>query len=407
MNRLIIIIILFIISFDGVAQDTSSLFSKIKYNNDKVTRYLDRENALSGYYSIDKNGIKMFASPNDKLNNNIENFISWDSVSILNRTTKKIINNEKKLSGHKIAIDPGHTAGDIVSGKLEQKHLKLTIKNEIGKSDTVEIAEGMLTFATAILLKEKLEKEGAEVFLTRKFNGSTAFGITFEDWLKTSFKKSVDSLYKIGEVTLEKKNWLLTKATKRDKFRIVFKDIELQKRAELINKYRPDITIIIHYNVDETNAGWAKPTTKNFDMTFVGGAFMKHDLLTKEKRNEFLQLLISDDLEESIGLSGEVVRSFEKILSVKTATINDAKYLRESCFATSEKGVFCRNLQLTRFIHSPLVYGETLYQDNIIECKLLAKEREKTKNERIQQVAEAYYQGIINFVLNQQQNKNK
>jgi len=68
----------------------------------------------------------------------------------------------------------------------------------------------------------------------------------------------------------------------------------------------------------------------------------------------------------------------------------------------AEPGVYCRNLQLTRYIHSPLVYGETLYQDNINECIMLNQERDKTKNKRIQQVADAYFQGILDYV-----NKNK
>ncbi|MGZ4079812.1 MAG: hypothetical protein ACXVDW_21015, partial [Bacteroidia bacterium] len=65
-----------------------------------------------------------------------------------------------------------------------------------------------------------------------------------------------------------------------------------------------------------------------------------------------------------------------------------------------ETGVFCRNLQLPRYVHSPLVYGETLYQDNINESKLLNEEKDKTKNKRVQQVADAYFQGILDYVQN-------
>jgi N-acetylmuramoyl-L-alanine amidase len=156
--------------------------------------------------------------------------------------------------------------------------------------------------------------------------------------------------------------------------------------------------VIIHYNVDETNIGWDKSCTKDFNMTFVGGAFMKNDLSSQEKRFEFLRLLITDDIERSIQLSSAVVKSFEKTLNVKTACIKDAKYLYKGCLPTSENGVYCRNLQLPRYIHSPLVYGETLYQDNINESKLLNSETDKTKNKRVQQVADAYFQGILDYV---------
>jgi len=70
----------------------------------------------------------------------------------------------------------------------------------------------------------------------------------------------------------------------------------------------------------------------------------------------------------------------------------------EGCLPTEANGVYCRNLQLPRYIHSPIVYGETLYQDNFNECKLLSTETDKTKNKRIQQVADAYFKGILNYV---------
>jgi hypothetical protein len=132
-------------------------------------------------------------------------------------------------------------------------------------------------------------------------------------------------------------------------------------------------------------------------MTFVGGALYRSDLSTKKKRIEFLRILVTDDLEKSILLSSNIIKSYEKELNVKTATAKDAKYLRESSIAAGKDGVFCRNLYLTHFVHSPLVYGETLYQDNIEECKMLNKECDKTKNERVKQVAEAYYQGILDY----------
>ena len=283
-------------------------------------------------------------------------------------------------------------------GDLEKKHIIIKGDSINGIKDSIEIAEGILTFATAQLLKDKLEKEGAVVFLTRTAD-HCAFGKTFTQWKKSDLKNAVDSLYKIGELKSSQKQYFLSAKVKdRDIFRVIFRDLELAKRAELINKFKPDYTVLIHFNVDETNSDWKKTTDKNFNMCFVAGAFMKNDLSSKEKRFEFLRLLITDDLEKSIMLSSYVTKQFETELQVQTAKIRDAKYLIEGCFPTNADGVYCRNLQLPRYIHSPLVYGETLYQDNINECKLLGKETDKTKNKRIQQVAEAYFIGLINFV---------
>jgi N-acetylmuramoyl-L-alanine amidase len=397
--------------------------SKIGYFTEKAQKYLDKEKALSGYYSIEQDGIKIYESPAAKNAHKPEFSVDWDDLenfrtalrSFPNGKIFEKFNNGKymaveglnnfqeeeknsNLKGKKIAIDPGHLANDVEMGDLEKKQIKFKKDSLHGINDSIEITEGILTYATAQLLKQKLEAEGAEVLITRKNNGS-AFGKTFYQWKKDDLKSAIDSLYKIGEIKAAQKQYFLSdKAKDRDIFRVIFKDLELAKRAEIVNNYNPDFTIIIHFNVDESNLGWEKPGVKNFNMTFVGGAFMKNDLANKEKRFEFLRLLASEDLEKSITLSSSMIKSFGKILNVKTAGIHDASYLIEGCLTTGKDGVYCRNLQLTRYIHSPLVYGETLCQDNINEALLLNKEKDKTKNERVKQVAEAYYLGIIDYI---------
>lgn len=430
-STLLLIVLIFWSSSKSFSQDPA-IATHIKHYTQKAENQLDKEKALSTFYSINTNGISIYASTQHKLKALPEFHIGWDKLDDFNTYLKScstqesfqtylkgiydmlipcksyskasVKSNEKvgPLTGLKIAIDPGHIAGDMEMGDIEKKCLTFKCDSLKGLKDSIAISEGMLTFATAKLLKAKLEAAGAEVFMTRTFNGSSAFGVTFDEWLKTSYAATVDSLFKAGKISLSQKQFFMgSKASKRDKFRVVFKDAELSQRAKIINKYKPDLTIIIHFNVDETNTNWAKPANKNFNMTFVGGAFMKNDLSSPEKRFQFLRLLITDDLEKSITLSSAVIKSFEKNLNVKTASVKDATYLMEGCLPTSEPGVYSRNLQLTRYIHGPLVYGETLYQDNLNECILLNKECDKTKNERIQQVAEAYFQGILNYVQKQ------
>ncbi|HEY0029752.1 MAG TPA: N-acetylmuramoyl-L-alanine amidase [Bacteroidia bacterium] len=432
MKTFIKTVLLLVITFQCVAQ-TRDIQSQIKYHTEKAQNYLDKEKALSGYYSIDADGIKMYSSPQNKANHKTELTVSWSMIDCCFAKKTKLYSTKdlldfyfktggfklrereypdgvyakpygpdaKKLEGIRIAIDPGHIANDFIMGDLEKKHIKIIGDSVNGIQDSIEIAEGILTFATAQLLKEKLEKEGAQVFLTRT-EENCAFGKTFAQWKKDDLKTAVDSLFKIGELKASQKQYFLSsKANDRDIFRVIFRDLELAKRVELINKYKPDLTVVIHFNVDETNQGWEKCSSKNFNMAFVAGSFMKNDLSTKEKRFEFLRLLISDDLEKSIALSSAVVKQFEKELQVPTASIRDAKYLLEGCMPTSANGVYCRNLQLPRYIHSPVVYGETLFQDNINECKMLNEEVDKMKNKRIQQVAEAYFKGIMDY------NKNK
>jgi N-acetylmuramoyl-L-alanine amidase len=402
---------------------------QIKYYTEKAEKFLDKEKALGFFYSIDIHGVSLYANTADRNSNKPEFFLEWkdlgnfrsdlktnpEEVFRIYKTGKysvplpdiavgkSIVKHldplpDKRFSGKKIAIDPGHIAHDLITGDLEKKHIKFKKDPLHGLSDSVEFAEGMLTYATAALLKQKLESQGAIVMLTRP-EGLSAFGKTFQEWKKNDLRKSVDSLFKIGELKTPQKQYFLgEKAKDNDIFRVLFRDLDLAKRAELINNFHPDLTVIIHYNVDETNLEWIHPTKKDFNMAFVGGAFMKNDLSSPEKRFEFLRLLLSDDLENSIKLSSSVVNAFSEKLEVPLTGDQDAKYIGQSCLPTGKKGVYCRNLQLTRYVHSPLVYGETLYQDNIKESQLLNKESDKTKNERVQQVAEAYYEGILNYI---------
>lgn len=436
MKKKLLYVLFLSFSWACVAQNLE-IPSKIKHYTEKAQNFLDKEKALGNFYSITEEGIKIFSTSEEKKINKHEFFVSWKEIgsyysvlknqsAIANKniyesraytyeSCKKyfapVISNGTKLEDSpyalevpvalaykKIAIDPGHIASDFLMGDLEKKHIIIKGDNTNGIKDSIEIAEGMLTLATAELLKEKLEKEGAQVLITRA-GDKCAFGKTYQQWKKDDLKTAVDSLYKIGEIKAWQKDYFLSsKAKDRDIFRVIFRDLELAKRVELINNFQPDFTIVIHYNVDETNLDWNKTTTKNYNMCFVGGAFMKNDLSTKEKRFEFLRLLITDDLEKSIAISSSVIKSFESELKVPTATVRDAKYLTEGCLPAEENGVYCRNLQLPRYIHSPIVYGETLYQDNINECKLLSAETDKTKNKRVQQVADAYFKGILNYV---------
>ena len=418
LKKLIPLFILFILSIRCFSQDAATLL-RMKYYTEKAQNYLDKEKALSGFYSVTAEGISMYASAANKASHKAEFFIGWRNLAAyidLIRETNAVfdIYNSGRyeplvtdgillpvregLKGYKIALDPGHIAYDMETGALEMKHIKMKADPAVGLTDSAEVAEGMLTYATAQLLKAKLEKEGAQVFITRK-DGNSAFGKTFAQWKKDDLLRVVDSLSKIGELKPEQKKYFNSgKAKDRDIFRVIFRDLELAKRVELINNYKPDFTVIIHYNVDETNKEWQKPTDRNMNMAFVGGAFMRNDLSNTEKRFEFLRLLISEDLEKSIQLSGAVVESFEKTLNVPTASIRSAKYLVEGCLPTGTNGVYCRNLQLTRYIHTPLVYGETLFQDNFNEIRALNMESDKTKNARVQQVAEAYFQGVLHYV---------
>lgn len=307
---------------------------------------------------------------------------------------------EKPLFGKRIAIDPGHFAGNVTDAKVEQKFIEFIPDSASTLKDTIRFNEGRLTFLTAELLKQQLEQQGATVFVTRTQQNYTAFNNTYQNWFDTKRKKVLDSLLLIQNID-KKKHLTLIKQTKEKLFWSFFRDYELAERTRLINAFKPDATVIIHYNVDEKNTDWKKPTTKNYTMAFIAGAMTADNFNKTISKIHFVRLLLSNQLNQSEQLSMLSVQAFNKQLQIPIATKTDADYLKNSCLSTSSKGVFCRNLALCRTINSPLVYGETLYQDNINECqKLNANDFEINGlklPKRIYEVAQCYYSALNSY----------
>jgi N-acetylmuramoyl-L-alanine amidase len=268
-----------------------------------------------------------------------------------------------------------------------------------GEYRSYKFYEAELTYITSLLLKEKLEKAGAKVLLTRDKMCGGANDIDFNTWLENSFEKEVDSLFKIGEINLKEKNDLMSKNNLRLKFKL-YNNLDFRKRAEKINAFNPHITIIIHYNVDADNTPWDKPSNKNLNMIFIPGAFAKGELNKKEERFHFLRLLVCDDIDQSYQLAQSNASAFTEVLNIPLAKQNECKYLDEYCTALKD-GIFIRNLSLLRLVKGAVIYGETLYQDNIAEIEKLTKKTKEYHNikysERIEDVTNAYFKGILDY----------
>ncbi|MBI3502781.1 MAG: N-acetylmuramoyl-L-alanine amidase [Bacteroidetes bacterium] len=369
--------------------------SLISVYTKKMQKYLDKENKLSEFFSFTKEGIEVYQPATDTSKKKLQFLLQWNKTdSFILSMNSKIkrhygrIAHDKELSFLAIALDPGHIGGDLESAKKEKKWV------EIKSNPPIQLIEGNLTLATAKVLKKKLEREGATVMLTRNEEGISSFGVTYEKWKDSLFLRSVDSAFTRGDISFEEKNFLLTKANDLEIFRRFFLQEDLRERAKKINEFHPDLTLIIHYNVDETNKEWNKPTKKDFNMAFVGGSFSADELDKPEARIDFLRLLLTDDIQNSILFSKFIVESLVEKTKVPAAMDSCAIYLKGNCLNTDVPGVFCRNLALTRMVRGTLCYGESLCQDNSNESKALNQKDSK----RIEEVAEAYFEGIMNYV---------
>ncbi|HEY1038745.1 MAG TPA: N-acetylmuramoyl-L-alanine amidase [Bacteroidia bacterium] len=412
-----------------LGQTSADVFQE-RYNN-----YLNFNGSLNPYISITSKDVRIYKNSNDKNADLPELMIDFSEIkifeyllkyapqdsidAILKRkgakkwTKKKIAEMQilyeeephnytvvKPLDGKKIVIDPGHIAGNADMAFTEQKYIRF-VKDSFASLplDSVKIQEGVLTYATASILKKQLEEQGATVILSRG-NNKTVFGITYNEWLQQRKQKVLDSLKSINEMDAVKYK-RLNGLDSRTFFWEFFRDFELAARARYINKQNPDLTIIIHYNVDEKNVPWSRPSDKNFTMVFMPGAFSAETIKSINGKANFLRLLLTEDLPLSEKISDLTVKEFSKTLHIPIASKSDAEYLKENCLSPKNNGVYSRNLALCRNVKAPLVYGECLYQDNHKEYMELSK-TDKTyfgiqTNARVKAVSDAYFNAIMQF----------
>lgn len=396
--------------------------------------YLVKNPTLNNYFSIDESGLSMFASLSDKLNNRpefrlypgeytayaklMDHLSDDDLVAYYKRKKERRLNlsyisripearrpftpaiqSRTPLKGLKVAIDPGHIAGNIEEAKMEWRYVKISQKD-------IEFYEAKLTFATARFLQDTLESLGATVMLTRNKHGYTAFGKTYSQWLDDDFREAVQQEQNKGRLSKATARFLLKKADTAYIFREFFVGLDLRERARRINEFRPHLTAIIHYDAsspaNRDKSGHLIPTDFNYCLAFVPGAFAG-DLSDVNSRAAFLRLMVSQEIPRSIELARFLVDEFWEVCKVPPyPTVEKLSYHSSICVETPYNGVMARNLALTKLVRGPLVYGESFYQDNIYESLRLAKEDSEIDGmkvpSRTREVAIAYFNAISRYV---------
>ena len=76
--------------------------------------------------------------------------------------------------------------------------------------------------------------------LTREKPGQSAFGISYDEWLKNANNKTFEDAYDKKEISLEEKNRFIKKRNRRDIFQTYFKFADMRERALKINVHPDD-----------------------------------------------------------------------------------------------------------------------------------------------------------------------
>lgn len=315
---------------------------------------------------------------------------------------------EGPLSDWRIAIDPGHISDNLEDAELEGKYVKMKA-SRLTDGQKIGFFEPELTLATAYIIQDSLEKLGAKVILTRPYSGKGVKGKSFEEWLADDWKNLQKQYAKEFNWDRKEVNYWKNKADRKEIFKKMYNDEDLRARAEKVNEFRPDLTLIIHYNIHSPNwdkrdkNGFFRPTEANYCMAFIPGSFAKGELGTAKDRLHFLRLILSDDLEKSHELGKAFMKN--SLTYTQVPAVPDdfpLPYLEHFSLLVEPDGLYARNLSLTRKIWGPLVYGESLCQDNVKEALRLNTKDRAIKgiaySSRLDEVADAYLASVMDYV---------
>ncbi len=295
--------------------------------------------------------------------------------------------NSMPLQGFRIALDPGHFAEDFKTAVMEGKYISM----DLADGTKIRFFESELAWLTSRILADELQKLGADVLLSRDDYKYTAFNESYMDW----YERFIQTQKEAGNAA--------AKLSPQQAFFQHFRKIEFEKRAEKMNRFRPHLSLVIHYNVDANNTNWNKPTPHNNSMTFAGGGYMKGELDKPEDRFHLVRFLLGQDLENSVLLGKTILQSLEDSLQIKPITEpNKQFFLKDYCLPSTAQGVYHRNLTLARKLLGTMTYLEPLYQDNIQEVRYLQARNFEYKGKKIPQrvyeVAQAYKAGILQYL---------
>ena len=382
---------------------------------------LEKHDLLSDYYRVEKNRFILFSTPcvqnlHKTCEKNIEFIFHFGNRK---RPTKKKFQISKNLKGLRIALDPGHFGGGL--SHIEDRFIDMENAPGLSKGlyKSIKFDEGTLNLVTALLLKEKLEKKGASVFLTRNQigKGTKNFGKNqWNRWLKDgSFEKAVEQSVLSLPISNanEVRKWWLKSSSESQRFRFFINNRDKENRARLINEFNPHATLSIHYNAEGSRNPKTqknKGTSENYSLVFIGGAFertTKVDELSKEiNRYDFIRLLLTDDFYESKKLAQLCIEEIErktKVRPVRTSDTASKTYLKTHAIKLSE-GVFARNLSILKQVNGPVIYPEPLLQNNFKESVALKSRDIKIQGlyapKRILTVVEAYFSALQRYFSN-------
>lgn len=261
---------------------------------------------------------------------------NWNSVGELPPGTE-----DKPLAGVHIAIDPGHIGGDYA--KIEARWFQI--------KDNPPVKEGDMTLLTGKIIKEKLIKLGAKVYLIRGSN-------------KPVNPKRPDDYREVAHTKLTSQGITDESIISSYQNKLFYRTGEIRERARRVNlAFNPDLVLCLHYNAEVWNDP-ANPslTHKNHYHVLLHGALTRAELAQDDQRFEMLIKILQRSHEEEKSMGIYMARALAAATKLPAYEYIDASH--RALKIDDVPGLWLRNLLANRLYQCPVIFLEPYVMNN-------------------------------------------
>ena len=327
------------------------------------------------------------------------------------------------LKGLKIALDPKYIGG-INAMELEKRYVKATIADK-----DIFFTEADINFYVAQIVKKRLEEVGVEVLLTREYLHKPVYEKNFKKFKVEDFPKIVDEI--VAPIANKDEKELKKNALLMSGDEVIYRDYFVPRdeleRVRMINEFEPHLTIRISMNMEGGIDSVSKKsvmTDKNQALMFIPGGMKKSDLLFADNRIKLLDYLLTPVLDYSRSMGIQIGSNLAQSSSAHVELVDQTKLVEDDPLLFNYKvvndlanerpvqGMFSYYSNYFKYLKGPVVEFRPLTQNNKDEVEKLMKGlREaqdyfynlsilKDKSNRIWQIAEGYFFGVILYFGN-------
>jgi N-acetylmuramoyl-L-alanine amidase len=253
------------------------------------------------------------------------------------------------LKGVRIVLDPGHIGGawsDIEERSVLYKDLAI-------------IREGDLNLKTAKLIKGRLEKAGALVYVTHE-KPEPVTSTRPQDFMEEA-KASVFKEHKVDELTAQKKKDFFNRLINWRAELYFYRRAEISQRSDNIRaNFLPDLNICNHFNATE-RSGARELTKDNRHAFFVNGCYGPEEVDNPMTRFYLFSKLLDQSLPIEMAVGDAITEKMLKVAPLPPVKYGKAKY---QCRVNQNPYLYARNLAASRQYPGPCVILEPFYMNN-------------------------------------------